>query len=59
MEIRECMISDFERIHNLNSTAFGYEYAAASDLYPDLTGQALMNFICVAVILTENSKKTS
>ncbi|MFT3984346.1 MAG: GNAT family N-acetyltransferase [Lachnospiraceae bacterium] len=26
MEIRECMITDFERLHYLNTTAFGYEY---------------------------------
>lgn len=26
MLVRECTVSDFERIHFLNSTAFGYEY---------------------------------
>lgn len=26
MQLRECSISDFEKIHFLNSTAFGYEY---------------------------------
>lgn len=26
MQIRECTIGDFERVHFLNSTAFGYEY---------------------------------
>lgn len=26
MQVRECTISDFEKIHNLNSNVFGYEY---------------------------------
>lgn len=29
MQVRECTINDFEQIHFLNSTAFGYEYDLA------------------------------